>query len=202
MSGCHPTEIQKCEMHSIAHENYFGDWICPKCHLERSSEIGELEKPVSPMVEQMQRLEERIKELENAKVNLIRYEVLSELLQGLENLEDHKTRQVDENRKISRRVDELEEKFIGLFHNTACLREENKKIFCGMDKLRKEWELKLDADYKKWRQYFAEVHPKKSPHKCPVCNGKCSTTLKELTCGTPFIVMPCSSCEGKGIVWG
>lgn len=157
MSGCHPTEIQKCEMHSIAYENYFGDWICPKCHLERSSEVGELEKPVSPMVEQMQRLEERIKELEDwtRTDEEVIYARIKELT-------DHKNYQTDENRKISRHVDELEKSF-----KVVLQFQENKK-----------------------------------PHKCPVCNGKCSTTLKELTCGTPFIVMPCSSCEGKGIVWG
>lgn len=76
-------------------------------------------------------------------------------------------------------------------------------------KLKKEWESKLDVDYKKWCQYFSEVHPNKTPFKCPICGG-CGSVLTEaakvdfdgmLRSGLE-IKKSCHSCEGKGVLWG
>lgn len=64
-----------------------------------------------------------------------------------------------------------------------------------IDKLETDFKEKLDIDYKKWVQYFNEVYPKRSPHKCPVCNG---LGCWERNDG----VASCITCEGKGIVWG
>lgn len=70
-------------------------------------------------------------------------------------------------------------------------------------KLRKEFESKLDLDYKKWVQYFNEVHPKKTPHKCPVCNGEgVMSNVDLLSMPRPSTFPRCKTCEGKGIVWG
>jgi DnaJ-class molecular chaperone len=70
----------------------------------------------------------------------------------------------------------------------------------GLNKLRKEFESKLDVDMDKWKQYFSEVFPSKKPYRCPICEGR----------GLVFLMMSitesnqatCDPCQGKGIVWG
>lgn len=137
MSGCQPT-IEVCSKHNVSFQNYCGFWKCPECNWEQVTpgcqptnrcecichsenkkfeeyKIGETvqyrcdhcflktlmniatstpipyfpdtNQPVSPMVKQMQLLEERINKLE-----------------------EHKNYPIDENRKVSKRVDELEGK--------------------------------------------------------------------------------------------
>jgi chromosome segregation ATPase len=67
----------------------------------------------------------------------------------------------------------------------------------GLDKLRKEFESKLDIDMDKWKQYFSEVFPSKKPYTCPVCEGQ-----GKLWPAGSIGYNLCESCHGKGIVWG
>lgn len=74
-------------------------------------------------------------------------------------------------------------------------------------KMKKEWEQKLDIDYKKWCEYFSEVYPQKKPHKCPVCDGSGIITTCRVVGGYSGIITSnsenkCNACEGKGIIWG
>lgn len=52
----------------------------------------------------------------------------------------------------------------------------------------------------------SEVHPKKKPHKCPVCDGSGNhddqTPRLMVLVHTKTGIICCNSCEGKGIVWG
>ncbi len=82
----------------------------------------------------------------------------------------------------------------------------------AIDKLRKEFEEKLDVDMDKWKQYFSEVHQSKKPHKCPNCEGIGEFKNDELLLGQRLKTTQrqdatgcydmCQSCQGKGIVWG
>lgn len=87
---------------------------------------------------------------------------------------DFKLRQIDENRKISRRVDEIDE----------TLKAWNED-FEYLDSL------KLNKRIKKLES--------RKPHKCPVCDGKgyCHSSGINIASGGQ-----CQSCQGKGIVWG
>ena len=86
--------------------------------------------------------------------------------------QDHRIRQIDENRKISRRVEEIEN---GLFRRIGILGEA----------------LHLMSE---------DNHQlKKTPHKCHVCGG--SGKNINVLLSMPPIYPNCKSCEGSGIVW-
>lgn len=89
--------------------------------------------------------------------------------------QDHKIRQIDENRKISKRMDELGTKFEYFMQNSS-------------------FNLNISVN----EPMPGELKPmvNKVPHKCPVCNGYGGTIIS----GT--IDEYCHACEGKGIVWG
>lgn len=86
--------------------------------------------------------------------------------------------------------------------------EVSKKLECledNLSKLRKEFESKLEVDLEKWREYYSKVYVKKTPHKCPICDG--TGNLKKATRENPnfdFYVeyASCHACDGKGVVWG
>ena len=80
--------------------------------------------------------------------------------------------QIDENRKISARVDELEKTVSELADKIAEI-----------------------ANF-----YYKE---KKTPQRCPVCNGEGRVTLNEplKKDNTTYFSISCVPCEGKGIVW-
>ncbi|HET9434632.1 MAG TPA: hypothetical protein VFO37_12785, partial [Chitinophagaceae bacterium] len=104
-----------------------------------------------------------------------------------EALHEHKLRQIDENRKVSERMDNM------------------KEISSRHDDLHKEWWdriEKLEKEISNWEEefYFLKEKlrcPDKKPHKCPVCMS------------WPYIQdevhLPkwiCKACDGKGILWG
>ena len=186
---------------------------CPKCEWEKKQMSGCHSTEVKPLSDNRM------------------------LEQRLSDLELHKAYQIDENRKISRRVDEIESDMnhIPSYEYTNGLDERIKDIEYRlshiialpseidirlqdverqldksqdyikelkerMKKLEKDFESKLDIDYKKWCQYFNEVNSKKTPHKCPVCDG--SGRYRLATAQRVDDVIDCRSCEGKGIVWG
>lgn len=85
-------------------------------------------------------------------------------------------RQIDENRKVSRRMDELEYKIHKL--DRLIMPQIN-----GINARIRSLEITDENNNKK-------------PHKCPVCEGTrhCSSESG--------LSWQCESCEGKGIVWG
>jgi hypothetical protein len=99
-------------------------------------------------------------------------------------------------------IDLLKENYQGLSHDLLLLERMHKQLAKDHIQLKKDFESKLDLDYKKWVQYFNEVHPKKSPHKCPVCNGLAIDFQIGEVRGLPIHTKKCPACEGKGIVWG
>lgn len=234
MAGCHPSQPSKCELHGKELENFCGFWKCPECNWNQRMVASE--QPVSPMVEQMQRLEkeieilkirltehedwtrkdedsiyERLKKIDgrdkvqieiNRKVsdaindlrervssleeqfklqdeyNCVMSETYSSHQTRIENLESHKTMQIDENRKISRRVDELD-KWV------ADHQKEGEEYGDIIEERIKD----LEESY---QGLFHEVKVGRKPHRCPICKG---TTFCEAG-------MCCAPCDGAGIVWG
>lgn len=76
-----------------------------------------------------------------------------------------------------------------------CIGQRIRDLENKIKKFENDFEQKLDVDYKKWIAYYNVVHPKKSPHKCPVCDGL----------GKTDVLLPdacCNACKGKGVVWG
>lgn len=148
------------------------------------------------------------------------------------NLEKHKNYQIDENRKVSRRLDELEKDFKKVEHyfygdgdisdiqgqldnltkhlSHLSFQVENLEFNnIGQELDLKLWVFmnerldKLERVLSETKLTFFEMGCKK-PYKCPVCNGIGEKDnihpIEQITNPKRFI--KCSSCEGKGIVWG
>jgi hypothetical protein len=120
---------------------------------------------------------------------------MSEAIRQIEKvyeLLEHKNMQIDENRKVARKIDELElwtkkHEKEGVEYGNE-FEEINKKITQQLSEINFSINhilCDLDTGYRN-----------KKPHKCPVCDGiggtKVSGTIDE----------ECHACEGKGIVWG
>jgi len=107
------------------------------------------------------------------------WEILSnriiECLNRIESLHEFKLRQIDENRKLSKRVDEHEE---GWMLHKVKIQELERIINSHAEILLKN---------------------KLSPYKCPVCLGS-QKKLFELP-GETYFHEYCKSCDGKGILW-
>lgn len=93
-------------------------------------------------------------------------------------LHEFKLRQIDENRKISRRVDEIQNDQAKVINNCV------DRINVLQTEINTIRALGSGAD-----------HPKK-PHKCPICDGRGQVQLEILK------ISFCLSCDGKGIIWG
>ena len=135
MSGCYPDNYCSCPCHNgLIADKYI--ICCCDCSFNKN-------KNVSPLIEKIQSLEKLISDYirSNNHVN-------HEMTDRLERLEKHKHYQIDENRKISKRIDELEENYIGVFHDVSY------------------FEKKLNG-----------LIVNKKPHKCPVCDGQCGTVI-------------------------
>lgn len=159
----------------------------------------EIEQNTSPMVEQIQKLQERLDHHE--KTLNRKWQANSELSKRLSELESyietdklhndwhHKILDIQENIKAIHnevfstqlnRIDTLEESYQGLFHEISQL---DKTINQLVDKI-----------FELGNFYYKE---KKAPHKCPICHGN----GKELSLIAQQVSI-CNPCEGKGIVWG
>lgn len=137
----------------------------------------------------------------------------------LERLEEHKNRQIDENRKISRRVDELEEylrEIKLLYSNPLQQQVWQESISTRLSEL-EEWTRKdEDIIYERLEKLEGlldftknllntKIHldeklgTHKKPYCCPVCadKGYWNSIENSIACGGQ-----CKACEGKGIVWG
>lgn len=104
-------------------------------------------------------------------------EMYIELTKSLQVLHEHKIRQIDENMKVLRRLDEIEN---GLINRIGILGTALQQLSDENHKLRK------------------------TPHKCPVCEGEGRITLKVplVTKTSTCYSINCVPCEGKGIIWG
>lgn len=139
---------------------------------------------------------------------------------------DHKLRQIDENKKISAKVDEIIKLFlkgdsqleddvirierkiekleqqtvnISLLHSSNQGHETWKRgcevLISGIQKELMELKRFQDITHEQYKN-------RKSPHKCPVCEGiGINCDIGEIR-GLPIKSDKCHSCEGKGIVWG
>lgn len=141
---------------------------------------------------------------------------------------EHKLRQIDENRKISRRVDETD-------HIANCQGESISIIIKNLNKLERELEsnhLTQELNPQVWKfvteridklekleSKFADFMQKsilnceKRPFKCPVCNGEIKILIDPSTPMSGIQAMfgkrdsngmyykDCVSCD-KGIIWG
>lgn len=131
--------------------------------------------------------EQRLKELESQIKALI--EMYKDLICRVAGFSDHLIKQIDENRKISRRLDDI----VGMFAKDSC-------------KLESEI-IRLDKKFDDLEKLFYDEKEKfrsndKKPYKCPVCegNGCMNKYLNEEKKLIAFKI--CNSCEGKGIIWG
>ena len=101
-------------------------------------------------------------------------------------LENHRLFQIEENRKVSRKIDEFEERINKL--------ENVKVIFKSTT---------IDSVNRRLKELESSS---RKPHKCPVCDGLCSKLITDRTSNAPAEHYrkqnPCSACEGKGIIWG
>ena len=125
-------------------------------------------------------------------------------------LKTHKIRQIDENRKSSEHIHELETN-LHLFHNqfqhlikvnVDALHERISSL--EKDLINAKCAMNYHNDRINENFQFEEY---KRPHKCPVCDGTGKDRTR-LTCDTfgpgthKLEHSNCNACEGKGIVWG
>lgn len=152
------------------------------------------------------------------------------LIDRVREFSEHKNRQIDENRKVSRRLDEVE-KFNDEFKKLAVIEinsaqdhyEKLHDVVLGAEKRLSDLETLIHAETHErgniWSRleylethYSHESHDKK-PHECPVCDGSKRDyfdTLFPISEYPPGIKIDhksrryqdCGACEGKGIVWG
>lgn len=133
---------------------------------------------------------------------------------------DHKIRQIDENRKISRRIEKLEERLNRIDHKLV---DNLNNIFKEMKELKESYSFIIDNKGLINRigilgealHTLSEENNKlrKAPHKCPICLGEIKILIDPNTPLSGINAMfgkrdengmyykNCKSCEGKGIIW-
>lgn len=111
----------------------------------------------------------------------------------VKNINEHKNYQIDENRKISRRVDELHA-HIDKLHEMINMEDRitASDVFCRLTK--------LESSISNWEQEFYFLKDKlrnneSKPHPCPICDGRGGFFIN----GT--MDEECYACEGRSIVW-
>jgi len=133
-----------------------------------------------------------------------------ELVTRIESLHEFKLRQIDENRKISRRVD-------GLFETLEAYNQDAEHLDSSLPKRIEKLEQlnqqcfeanPIKAIYDKFEKIESKIaclmqkstlNDEKRPFKCPVCDGR-GVHKKEMD---PKILNfeVCLTCKGNGIVW-
>jgi hypothetical protein len=129
----------------------------------------------------------------------------------IEALHEHKIRQIDENRKISGRIDELQ-------NNVANTINDSLDRIEKLEDFHEKFKDVLKADINSVQQIMDGVYKRldeleecvnriteddmkvgRQPHKCPVCNG--TTIIPDFMSGNCILKnVDCQSCD-KGIVW-
>lgn len=177
MSGCHnpyileynnfEKRLSKLESSKLSQE------LDPKVWAYVHERINKIESNVSHLDINVAML--NLKASKNEDNNLT--ERIENIEKQLRSLEDHKNRQIDENRKISHKVEGLE---ISISVNKSDVSYAHRKI----DEME---------------------NSNKKPHKCPVCEG-CGndkgTQVQNPNYQFCMKYASCNTCEGKGIVWG
>lgn len=138
-------------------------------------------------------LEHRLKLLESQMKTS--NDMYIELTKSIQVLHEHKIRQIDENRKISKRIDQIERDLIDI---SSPLLERIEEIENGLIN-------RIGILGTALQQLSDENHKlKKAPHKCPVCEGEGRIVLKVplVTKTSTCYSINCVPCEGKGIIWG
>ncbi|HLA59222.1 MAG TPA: hypothetical protein VK622_10695 [Puia sp.] len=176
------------------HGRYHGQEECHLCELKNELIRGYAD------------LNNRINGLHCNKLQQIELNQKAEKKLGL--LNEYKNRQIDENRKISEKVDGLDE-IINRIDHKFCFATNN------LEDLVNKLQQSRDANSKNNKEIFERIkkledtannicnalekdRAHKIPHKCPVCDGvgKIKHPLNGL------LMCKCESCEGKRIIWG
>lgn len=122
---------------------------------------------------------------------------------------DNKTRQFADNIKISKKIDDLEEKIVEVnsshVGNHIIQLNENVKMIERIEKL----ESKVDSinflpDLINRAIKIFQDNDGLKPHKCPVCNGNGNhliDSVEEYLKHDSSRIRKCEPCEGKGIVF-
>ncbi len=111
----------------------------------------------------------------------------------IEALHEHKLRQIDENKKISGRMDEIE-RYKSLIDSLNGNRNDWMNGFNECLNQIRDLEILFYDEKEKFR-----CNDKK-PHKCPVCDGKGHYYHLFESQSVPTL-LKCNACTGKGIVW-
>jgi len=186
MSGCHNTEHKSscsCSWHFDGMQKILTSYPgCEGCSCNKIFTISSNDKPVSPMVEQIQRLEERINKIESDKVSC--------------NVTSNLNSKIDRNYSLlCERIEKLEQyysdwKKMPKF-NLKELIDMNNEYKNKIENLEKRIEEISGFCHRNWKHNH-------QPHKCPVCEGLGLRNDKSKV----FVDSACKSCEGKGIIWG
>lgn len=169
-------------------------------------------------------IEERVKDIEYRLLHIVEFPTevdirLQDVERRIDKFAKHKNRQIDENRKISKRVDELEEylrEIKLLYSNPLQQQVWQESISTRLSEL-EEWTRKdEDIIYERLEKleglldftknllntkiHLDEKHgTRKKPHKCPLCEG---SGVDLLAIHPELKKCNCRGCEGKGILWG
>ena len=94
--------------------------------------------------------------------------------------------QIDENRKVSRRLDELELAIESVSRTQGHFEDLIKHAECGIDKVFERMEN---------IEKFMSLDKELKPYICPACDGFGKRTVEIIG------AQQCEPCQGKGIVW-
>lgn len=145
------------------------------------------EKPVSPMCEQIQKLEDRLRDIEKLK---------PELWTAIDGIDNRMSRFQD---TILGKVEQINGRSLDVMSK---LIQSEKSTECSFsDKFEQEiikiWDVIKALSIPKDANSNMVYRDTKTPHKCPVCEGWQRIMRKDFDNS-----IECPSCEGKGIVWG
>lgn len=116
-------------------------------------------------------------------------------------LEQHKIRQIDENRAVSKSLDEIRSDIEQLKSSKSNVSVYADVIlrFCNLEK--EIDNLKKTVNYNAYiTNERLNVHKEEKPYICPVCRGSGRYKLATAQCDSD--TRDCHACKGTGIVWG
>lgn len=187
MNNC--LDMPVCE-HSVSLNR-----ICEKCNSTKEPLFtSEMQRDVTHLLNRVNRLEinqvEAYRLTEKMENENDMQKDVAQLGQRVRKLEEHHVRQIDENRKISRRIDEA----YGLIENLEKRVKDIEYRLTHIIALPSEIDMRLEEVERKLDKAFDKFCVK--PHRCPVCDGSGGTIIDGV------MDENCNGCEGKGIVWG
>lgn len=203
MSGCHNPQIENgmaCQ-HGVSYSNPVCCAVCTKPE-ENTMDISEKVKANWKMM----------------------YKTTENLSKRISKLEVHHVRQVDENRKLSKRLDEVEESYsapdchlsLDILTLESKLEDEINSVTGQLEGLHEHIEKLYDMinsyDRKKqkakdtvdkWEEYFVSNIEKKNrkPHKCPVCDFSGAIQLESAEEYNRFKDEMNKTADGRYFIW-